>query len=92
MMTERKHPLFTKSILGNVEIFAVVGIFTLYALEFAGVHTFSQLFPEEIQGQTVTIGGLSLTGQTAEVDAVLLYTGLILIGISIFLIVLRSRR
>ena len=38
-------PIFTKSILGNVEIFAVIGIFSLYALEFAGIHTFSQLIP-----------------------------------------------
>jgi len=91
-MAEKNHPIFSKSILGNVEIFAVVGIFTLYALEFAGVHTFSQLFPEELQGETVTVGGLSLTGQTAEVDAVLLYLGLIIIGVSIFLIVIRSRR
>ncbi len=91
-MAKTNHPIFSKSILGNIEIFAVVGIFTLYALEFAGVHTFSQLFPEELQGETVTIGGLSLTGQTAEVDAVLVYTGLILIGVSIFLIVLRSKR
>lgn len=87
-----KHPIFSKSILGNIEIFAVIGIFTLYALEFGGIHSFSQLFPEELQGETVTVGGLSLTGQTAEVDAVLLYTGLIIIGVSIFLIVLRSRR
>lgn len=40
-------PLFTKSILGNIEIFAVIGIFTLYALEFAGIHTFSQFFEDD---------------------------------------------
>lgn len=43
-------PIFTKSILGNLEIFAVFGIFGLYALEFAGIHTFSQLLP--MRGQT----------------------------------------
>ena len=47
-----KQPIFTKSVLGNVEIFAVLGIFGLYVLEFAGFHSFSQLLP--MRGQTTT--------------------------------------
>lgn len=42
-----KKPFFTKSIFANIEIIAVLGIFSLYALEFAGIHTFSQLFEDE---------------------------------------------
>ena len=57
-------PFFSKSIFGNIEIVAVIGIFTLYALEFAGIHTFSQLLPD--QGQTGT-PALSFTGTTGEV-------------------------
>ena len=49
-------PIFTKSILGNVEIFAVIGIFSLYALEFAGISTFSALIPEESLQQFDLIG------------------------------------
>lgn len=56
-------PFFTKSIFGNIEILAVIGIFTLYALEFAGIHTFSQLLPD--QGQTGT-PALSFTGTTGD--------------------------
>lgn len=59
-----KHPFFSKSILGNIEIFAVIGIFTLYALEFAGVHTFSQLLPQQ---ETQTPALSFLTGSGAEV-------------------------
>jgi len=43
-------PFFARTTLANIEIFAVLGIFTLYALEFAGIHTFSQLLP--MKGQT----------------------------------------
>ncbi len=91
-MANKKRPFFSKSIFGNIEILAVIGIFTLYALEFAGIHTFSQLFPEELQDDTIPIGGLSISGVQAEVNAVQFYLGLILIGSSIFLIVLRSKR
>lgn len=63
-MLANARPIFTKSVLGNVEIFAVIGIFTLYALEFAGIHTFSQLLPD--QGQTGT-PALSFTGGSGEV-------------------------
>lgn len=43
-------PFFTKSIFANIEIVAVLGIFSLYVLEFSGIHTFSQLLP--MKGQT----------------------------------------
>ena len=38
-------PFFSKSVFGNIEIVAVIGIFTLYALQFSGIDTFSQLVP-----------------------------------------------
>jgi len=51
-----KRPFFTKSIFGNVEIVAVIGIFSLYALEFAGISTFSALIPEASLQQFDLIG------------------------------------
>ncbi len=39
-------PFFAKSTFANIEIVAVIGIFSLYVLEFAGIHTFSQLLPQ----------------------------------------------
>lgn len=45
-----KKQIAPHSILGTAEIFAVFGIFALYALEFAGIHTFSQILP--MKGQT----------------------------------------
>ena len=51
-----KRPIAPKSILATVEIFAVIGIFSLYALEFAGISTFSQLVPIESQQQFELVG------------------------------------
>lgn len=87
-----KRPFFARSIFSNIEILAVIGIFTLYALEFVGISTYTQFFPEEFQEQTIPIGGLSVTGEQAEVKTTLLITGLLVIGVSTFLIVIRSRR
>ncbi len=60
-----KRPFFTKSIFGNVEILAVIGIFSLYALQFAGFETFSALIPEESLAQFdligLDIGGLEIS-------------------------------
>lgn len=58
-------PFFTKSIFANIEILAVIGIFSLYALEFAGIHTFSQLLPD--QGQTGTPALSFISGSGSQV-------------------------
>lgn len=42
-MVDEKRPFFARTTLANIEIFAVLGIFALYILEFIGIHTFSQL-------------------------------------------------
>jgi len=56
-------PFFSKSIFGNIEIVAVIGIFTLYALEFAGIHTFSQLLPDQGQTGTPALSFVSGSGE-----------------------------
>jgi len=53
-MVSRPRPIFI------LEAFAVFGIFTLYALEFAGIHTFSQLLPQ--QTGTPALSFVSTTG------------------------------
>lgn len=84
-------PFFAKSTLANIEIFAVIGIFTLYALEFAGIHTFSALVPD--QGQTGT-PSLSFTGSSGEVIislgtvAIMAITGMLVV---IYFAFLRKR-
>jgi len=76
-------PFFTKSIFGNVEILAVIGIFTLYALEFAGIHTFSQLLPD--QGES-GVQALSFTSGSGE--EVFISVGTIIIMALVALIVI----
>lgn len=60
-----KRPFFTKSIFANIEIIAVIGIFSLYALQFAGIDTFGALIPEESLAQFdligLDIGGLEIS-------------------------------
>lgn len=92
MGSKGRPPIFARSIFANLEIFAVFGIFGLYALEFAGIHSFSQLIPEQLRDDTVNVGGLSLLGGSTDVSIVQLYTGLIVTGIIILLIVIRRRR
>lgn len=76
-------PIFTKSVLGNLEIFAVFGIFGLYALEFAGIHSFSQLLP--MRGQT-TAPALSFFTPTGT--PVIINTGTVAIMAVVALIVI----
>jgi len=82
-------PLFTKSILGNVEIFAVIGIFSLYALEFAGIHTFSQLLPDQGQTGTPALSFISGSGGQVFISvgtiAIMSITGLLVIVYFAFL-------
>jgi len=87
-----ERPFFTKSIFGNIEIVAVIGIFTLYALEFAGIHTFSQLLPD--QGQTGTTGLSFVSGSGEDVFistgtvAIMAVVGL---GVIVYFAFLRKR-
>lgn len=90
-------PIFSKSLLGNVEIFAVIGIFTLYALEFAGIDSFSRLIPDNhpLKQNEIPLSLFSLEGGTdaspISVKGSTMVIGLVLIGGSIFFIVLRRR-
>ena len=85
-------PFFTKSIFGNIEILAVIGIFTLYALEFAGIHTFSQLLPD--QGQT-GVPALSFSSGSGEEVFISVGTvvimALVALGVIVYFAFLRKR-
>jgi len=85
-------PFFTKSIFGNVEILAVIGIFTLYALEFAGIHTFSQLLPEQGQTGTPALSFVSGSGENVFIStgtvAIMAVVGL---GVIVYFAFLRKR-
>jgi len=90
-------PFFAKSIFGNVEILAVIGIFLLYALEFAGIDSYSRLIPDDhpLKQNEIPLSLFSLEGGTdaspISVKGSTLLIGLVLIGASIFIIVLRRR-
>ncbi len=62
-----KRQFFPKSIFATVEILAVIGIFTLYALEFIGISTFSALIPEASLAQFDLIG-LDIAGLEISVN------------------------
>ncbi len=85
----KERPIFTKSVLGNVEIFAVIGIFTLYALEFAGIHTFSQLLPDQGQSGTPVLSFASTSGAQVFIStgtiAIMAIVGLLVIVYFAFL-------
>lgn len=91
-----KRPFFTKSIFGNIEIIAVIGIFTLYALEFAGIDSFSRLIPDDhpLKQSEIPLSLLSLEGTDSapiSIKGSTFVIGLILIGVSVALIVIRRR-
>lgn len=75
--------IFPHSLLGTIEIFAVIGIFSLYALEFAGFHTFSDLFPTTSQ---LSITGLSFVNSAG--DFIVVNMGAIMIMLIIPIILL----
>ncbi len=85
-------PFFTKSIFGNIEIVAVIGIFTLYALEFAGIHTFSQLLPDQGQTGTPALSFASGSGEDVFISigtvAIMAVVGL---GVIVYFAFLRKR-
>lgn len=91
-MLANGRPFFTKSIFGNVEILAVIGIFTLYALEFAGIHTFSQLLPDQGQTGTPALSFVSGSGENVFIStgtvAIMAVVGL---GVIVYFAFLRKR-
>lgn len=64
-MVNEPRPFFARTTLANIEIFAVIGIFSLYVLEFFGIHTFSQLISPT--SATATVPALSFTSRVGEV-------------------------
>lgn len=62
-----KRQIAPKSILGTIEVFAVIGIFSLYALEFSGISTFSALVPIESQ-EKFSLIGFDLGGVEIELN------------------------
>ena len=90
-------PIFTKSLLGNVEIFAVIGIFTLYALEFVGIDSYSRLIPDDhpLKQNEIPLSLFSLEGGTdaspISVKGSTMVIGLLLISGSIIFIIIRRR-
>jgi len=76
-----KRPLQPKSILGTIEVFAVIGIFTLYALEFLGISTFSAIIPDQALAQFDLIG-LDLAGIEISINQgvfnVMAFTGVLI--------------
>ncbi len=85
-------PFFSKSIFGNIEIVAVIGIFTLYALEFSGIHTFSQLLPDQGQTGTTALSFVSGSGEDVFINtgtiAIMAVVGL---GAIVYFAFLRQR-
>lgn len=76
-----KRKFFPKSIFATVEIFAVIGIFTLYALEFGGISTFSAIIPDQALAQFDLIG-LDLAGIEISINQgvfnVMAFTGVLI--------------
>jgi hypothetical protein len=85
MTEDSKRQFFTRSIFGNIEIGAVIGIFSLYLLEFFGIHTFSQLVPPGTTTANIpALSFLSVTsGVSGEQNIVTFDLGTVLIMIAI---------
>ncbi len=83
-----KRQFFPKSIFATVEILAVIGIFTLYAIEFIGISTFSALIPEASLAQFDLIG-LDIAGLEISVNQgvfnVMAFTGAFIFLYFVFL-------
>lgn len=85
-------PFFTKSIFANVEIVAVIGIFTLYALEFAGIHTFSQLLPDQGQTGTPALSFVSGSGENVFISTgTVAIMAVVALGVIVYFAFLRKR-
>lgn len=91
-----KRSFFARSIFANIEIIAVIGIFTLYALEFGGIDSYSALIPDDhpLKQSEIPLSLLSLDGTDSSpisIKGSTFVIGLILIGVSVALIVIRRR-
>jgi len=85
-------PFFSKSIFGNVEILAVIGIFSLYALEFAGIHTFSQLLPDQGQTGTPALSFIIDTGEQVFISmGTVAIMAVVALGVIVYFAFLRKR-
>jgi len=85
-------PFFSKSIFGNIEIVAVIGIFTLYALEFAGIHTFSQLLPDQGQTGTPALSFISGSGEIVFISTgTVAIMAVVALGIIVYFAFLRKK-
>lgn len=88
--TIKGRPVFSKSILGNFEIFFVLGILTLYALEFLGIHTFSQLFSDDVS--QLTLLSFQAGNDFIEVPQIVLITFVpVIVIIIIYFAVIKPR-
>ncbi len=86
----RGRPVFTKSILGNAEIFFVLGILILYGLEFAGISTFSQLFSDDVS--QLTLLSFQAGNDFIEVPQIVLITFVpVIVIIIIYFAILKPR-
>lgn len=91
-MLANGHPFFAKSILANIEIFAVIGIFSLYALEFAGVHTFSQLLPNQGMTGTPALSFISSTGENVFISTgTVAIMAIVALGVIIYFAFIKKR-
>jgi hypothetical protein len=85
-------PFFAKSTFANIEILAVIGIFTLYALEFAGIHTFSQLLPDQGQTGTPALSFVSGSGQDVFISTgTITIMALVGLGVVVYFAYLRKK-
>jgi len=81
---KEQRPFFARTTLANIEIFAVIGIFSLYVLEFIGIHTFSQLISPT--STTATIPALSFTSRVGDVITINAGTAFIMVIIPVIII------
>jgi hypothetical protein len=85
-------PFFAKSTFGNIEILAVIGIFTLYALEFAGIHTFSQLLPDQGQIGTPALSFVSGSGENVFISTgTVAIMAVVALGVIVYFAFLRKK-
>ena len=85
-------PFFAKSVLANIEIFAVIGIFSLYALEFAGIHTFSQLLPNQGMTGTPALSFVSSTGENVFISTGTVgIMAIVALGVIVYFAIIKKR-
>lgn len=83
-MVKESRPFFARTTLANIEIFTVIGIFSLYLLEFLGIHTFSQLIaPSSV---SATIPAYSFTSSVGNVISINVGTAFIMLIIPVIVI------